>query len=390
MTTIDTTTTTSGLAFCNGRHIARTSTGRIWVGFGGAATQFEFWYSDDDGATFTQNASATVSASVNNGFSFFIDVDDHAHLAYRTGSGGFDMSYRRMANIGTATSWGSAFGISGTYYYSPDIVAFRDGASWNAAIAASDGANIAVYILTDVDSSPTISQSLSYGANGYPSLDFHHTGDGKTISGASPHLYAASTSGSDLYYRKFTYLGGTYTTGTRRTLDSGGTKSTPVSLAFDGTRVLIAFAESNYVGFVQRDEADTTTTTASYFTSDGDITNLSISYDGSGDAHLWFVGTTTDDLNRLTYDRSANQTALSVVYTGNVAANSLTLKRGYSDSAIEAVFLDGASSPYNVKYASLSLVIPASFVRIAVGTQAKVRDAAGTAPFVRLADGLRL
>jgi hypothetical protein len=356
MTTINTTTTTTGLAFCNGRHIARTSTGRIWVAFNNASIgSLEFWYSDNDGSSFTRNASADIATvKSNSGFSFFIDIDDHAHVVCRV----TNLEYRRMTNIGTATSWGSAYGVSGTYTQQPDIVAFRDGASWIAAIAASNGNGIYVYILTAVDSTPVVSQTLgTYGGINYPSIDFNHTGDGKTIAGSAPHIYFAGVSGADLALVKLTYSGGTYSGG-KRFLDSTGTKNDQVSLAYDGTRSVIAYAEGAVVYIAERDAADTTTTLRTPTAlSDGTITNVSVSYDSAGDIHLWAVGATSDDLKRIVFDRSLGTWGSWVTeYSDIVFGNSLTLKRGYSNSTIDAVFLGtSGGSPYNVTYASLVL-----------------------------------
>jgi hypothetical protein len=355
MTTIDTTTSTTGLAFCNGRHIARTSTGRLWVAFN-SGSALEFWYSDDDGASFTQNGSATIAANASAGFSFFIDVDDHAHVAYQqVGS----LIYRRMANIGTATSWASAFTVSGTYTQQPDIVAFRDGASWNAVIVATNGSGLYFYVLSAVDSSPTISFLYNVGGdeNVYPSIDFGHTGDGKTIAGSAPHIYSSFLTTDRVYYFKLPYSGGRWIGGNLRAFDVVGTKATPVSHAFDGTQSVIAYAEGSAVYVAERDAADTTTTLRTPpALSDGTVTNLSVTYDGAGDIHLWSVGTTSDDVKRIVFYRSEGTWGPWVTeYTGTVVANSLTLKRGYSNAMFDAVFLDGASSPYDVKYASLAL-----------------------------------
>jgi hypothetical protein len=355
MATIDTTTSTSGLAFCNGRHIARTSTGRIWVGFNNA-TQLEFWYSDDDGASFTQNTSATISTvTAASGFSFFIDIDNHAHVLYNDQG---SATYRRMASISTGTSWASLFRINFAYNSKFDIVAFRDGASWVAVTAATYTSNTNVTVLAAVDSSPVIDQTLSFGSTGYVSLDFNHTGDGKSIAGAAPHIYAVGISGANLNYKKMTYSGGTYSVGATRVLDSVGTKLVPVNHAFDGTRSVIAYAEGTAVYIAERDAADTTTTLRTPTAlSDGAPSNVSVSYDSDGAIHLWAVGTTSDDLKRIKFDRSAGtwDGSWTTVHTGTAVADSLTLKRGYSDATMDAVFLDGASSPYDVVYESLTL-----------------------------------
>ena len=354
MTVIDTTTASAGLGFCNGRHIDRTSTGRVWMGFQNGSNQIEFWYSDDEGSTWTQNTSATLSANLTAGFSFFIDIDDHAHIAYNPSG---SLHYRRMANISSTSSWGSTFSVDSSYEIGPDIVAFREGASWIAAITSTNGTSARVFILKSVDTSPTkTTYSLGTGIN--VSIDFRHTGDGKTVAGGEPHVYVVGSYPADLYIRRFTYSGGTYTMGSATTMDGITAKRDAVSSAFDGSRMVTAYAESDIVYIAERDAADTTTTLITPTAlSDGAVTNVSVTYDANENIHLWAVGTTSDDLKRIKYTRSAGtwDGSWTTVLTGTVYLDSLTLKRGYSDSTIEAVFLDGASSPYDVVYESFSL-----------------------------------
>jgi hypothetical protein len=392
MTVITTTTTNEGLQFCSGRHMDRTSTGRLWAAFQDTSSTIELWYSDDNGATWTENTSARLTGiDVDEGHSFFIDIDDHAHIAYH---GIYSGTYRRMASISTATSWSSEFALTSPWNQKHfDIVAFRDGTSWIAAVAARNSSSATrVFIISAVDSSPTISQTLTIGNTEYNSIDFHHTGDAKTISGSTPHIYVAGVEGTRVYFMKLTYSGGSWTAGTSRQLDYLGTKGAPFSLAYDGTRVVMAYAESSTIYIAERDAADTTTTLRTPTALlDGNIINVSVSYDGSGNIHLWAVGATSDDVKRIMFDRAAGtwDGSWTTVYTDYVHQNTLSLKRGYSNSKIEALFSSTLSSPYDVNYESISLE-SGSHVRIAAGTKAKVRDASGTRPVVRLADATRL
>jgi hypothetical protein len=393
MTVIDTTTAIDALKWCSARHIDRTSTGRLWAGFNNAPTgNIEFWYSDDSGSTWTQNTSASIDGSpvAADGWSFFIDVDDHAHVVY-TSSGA--SRYRRMASIDTSTSWATQFYVNGGYDEDYDVVAFRDGASWIAAVVTTAGANGLLSIIEAVDSSPSVKATHVFSSFGTPSIDFHHTGDGKSIAGSAPHLYVSGRMNAALYYRKMTYSGGSYSAGDLRTIDSVKTKNVGVqSLIYDGTRSVVAWGEGANVEVAERDESDTTTTTRTPpALSDYTVTNVSVTYDADQNIHLWASGATSDDLKRIVYTRSAGtwDAAWTTVFTGTLVETSLTLKRGYTGGSLDAVFLDGASSPYDVRYAGLSFE-SGSHVRIAAGTKAKVRDAAGTRPVVRLANGTRL
>ena len=65
------------------RSIAATSTGRMWVAIGDdTANKIEMWYSDDSGATWTENTSAefTWTGGTTAHFALFIDADDHADV----------------------------------------------------------------------------------------------------------------------------------------------------------------------------------------------------------------------------------------------------------------------------------------------------------------------
>jgi hypothetical protein len=248
--------------------------------------------------------------------------------------------------------------------------------------------------LTAIDSSPNVSQTINVGLGQYASIDFHHTGDGKSIAGSAPHLYVSVGSTTTVRYTRLAYSGGTWTAGSQRMLASKGSTLDKVSSIYDGTRLVVAYGYSagDPVHIVERDEADTTTTTRTPTAlSDGYPLNVSVSYDAAENIHLWVSGATSDDLKRIVYTRSAGtwDASWTTVLTGDIKVNSLSLKRGYSGGKLDAVFLDGTGTTADVTTASLSFE-SGSHVRIAAGTKAKVRDAAGTRPVVRLADATRL
>lgn len=381
MTTIDTSTAIKATVYSSQRKVARTSTGRVWAAFYNG-TGMEFWYSDDAGSSFTQNASATISGAIDG--SLFIDVDDHAHFAYSDSS--TDVYYRRMPSIGTATSWASATTVdaSGSESGFPDVVAHREGSGWQVWVAYSitgATANRARVAKLSVSSggavtldAPNHFASTNYGGttgdHTYPSIDFHHTGDGKTVQGGTPHLFVVMSShevGSfdGIRMSKATYSTGSWTWGTERTLDSANyAASGRLCSVFDGSRLLAAYAKSSAiseVGVVERDAADTATTTRTPTAlSDGAVTGVGVTYDTVADLHLWAIGTTSDDVKRITYDRSAGSWdgTWTTVATATANADSLTLKRGNSGNAAEALYTDGSGSPYNIVFASAALNQP--------------------------------
>lgn len=376
MTTIDTTTFTAATAFSNQRKTDRCQNGVRWAVFAPDAVRFEFWYSTDDGATWTDstdNVSATGSSHAISG-SLFIDLDDYAHFVYEDGGDG-TIYYRRGTPDAACTSWtwSNATQIdSGTSLTHPDVVAHREGTGWVAHIVmgfTGVTAPKAYYsrVTIAANGTPTVGTLFELGRSssnvnmsGFPSVDFHHTGDAKTVQGSTPHVYATwqvgQTGAMDgVQFRKATYSGGSWTWGSMRVLDSSAyAASGRISSAFDGTRVIVAYADSASTSSIkvrERDAADTTTTTRTPTAlSDGVVTGLSLSYDDEGDIHLWAVGTTSDDVSRIEYDRSAGSWdgSWTVVTAADALADTLSLKRGYSDTYIDGVVTSGTGSPYDV------------------------------------------
>ena len=83
------------------RSLQATSTGRLWVAAGDAtANTIEFWYSDDAGVTWTENTAAQITWDGANYFAFYIDADDHAHIAYDE-TATVALKYRRNKSIST-------------------------------------------------------------------------------------------------------------------------------------------------------------------------------------------------------------------------------------------------------------------------------------------------
>jgi hypothetical protein len=348
---------TTGLRYNNGRNTAVTSTGRRWIAYVSSELSIVLRYSDNNWATSSVNSNGGIpsvtSTSAQAGLSFFIDEDDHAHIVYVQSN---YLRYRRMANIGASTSWGAVKSVDGTYTKSADIVAFRDGSSWIAAIAASTTSGSNVFILKAVDTTITGPTTLA-GSLGYASIDFNHTGDGKTIAGGLPHLYVASVAGSSLRFRKYTYSGGTYTVGTNRDLDSSWTKRPNLSLAYDGTRSVVAYAKSAEVYIAERDEGDTTTiirTPPSL--GGGNVENVGVTYGPNGNIYLWASGSSARALKRTEFDRAAGTWSSWVTINGGgLFPDAISLKRGYSGSRIEGVYIYGYGSPYQIQNSSISL-----------------------------------
>ena len=325
------------------RSLCATSTGRLWQALLNSTT-IQMWYSDDSGATWTQNTSAQITGvTAGTQCALFIDADDHAHIAYVTTTSSA-VEYRRMASIGTSTSWASADALTWTIiptYIVAGIVAHREGTGWVAHTLFTETNNSASYVYAGVvrlsipavganyvtDASTVGAATLATGliATG---IDFHHTAaDPKAIQGGTPHIYAAWVTGVNAQMCKATYSGGAWTWGTVRTLGTDAQSAAYAAMIFDGSRVLMPIriaTSSPTMKLYERDAADTTTTARALSAST--IVTVNVAYDGNDD--VWLIGDDTLGAGGQSwykvYDRSANtwgaETTLEAEALGNVVA----------------------------------------------------------------------
>lgn len=398
-TAVRTSPNADATAAFNGRHLDRTQDGTLWavqVGSGGASGLY-LTYSKDSGATWTPVAAVLTQAVRSP--SLFIDLDDFAHLVYRDGSDGFIKYLRGTPNAArTAWTWSTAVDLGGgaTAYDLPDVVAHREGTGWVAHVVASHtnpgpGNNV-MYSRLAITSGQTISATgpgfigTNYGVNAatYPSIDFNHTGDGKTVAGGAPHLYVGWSSGgsqNSLRFRKAVYGGGAWTWNAERVLDQGLIAPPYVSdtsagnwqqTFFDGTRVttvIVGSAGNNNDGlhFFERDAADTTTThrvVLNWFNgSTNDLTRYlwygSASYDSAGNVYVFgrdqSGGGDTRKVNWRKWNRAT--ATLGPINTFDATGNHtpyISAKRGHSAGSIDYAWTDGAG-PYTVQFDRVSL-----------------------------------
>jgi len=393
MTAVATSTAATATAYSNQRKIDRCQNGVLWAmfwdGTSTTGTSLDFYYSTDDGATWTKGGEfgfAGTGTSYTPNASLFIDLDDYAHVVYKDRHDGYIYYRRGTPNAGrTAWTWSSATVVRGdTQGDYPDIVVHREGTGWAAHIVMSFGTasanSSAVYYRAIIDSGGSVtvgnlSQTTAGGTSNptFPSIEFNHTGDGKTVAGSTPHLYVAWSAGATgaglgIRFKKATYSGGSWTWGTEREIDS--TRYWTVHAGqtmFDGTRVVIAVpmateGANDDVVIYERDAADTTTTTRILVDNAATTERLflgSASYDGAGNVYL--LGRNHDeaagtyDLVYRKWTRETTTLGPEVVIDAGVGEPYVSAKRGYSNSRIEFVYTDGTASPYNITYESILL-----------------------------------
>ena len=124
------TTITASATNAGRRALCATATGRLWQATQ-VSTTIQMWYSDDGGATWTQNTTADFTTGTTASWSLFIDQDDHAHIAYAHPAA-YEAYYRRMPSIDSATSWSTQHLIEGDSYYFAllGLVMDRHGPGW--------------------------------------------------------------------------------------------------------------------------------------------------------------------------------------------------------------------------------------------------------------------
>jgi len=379
--------------YSNQRKIDRTSNGVLWEvhtsGFSIMAL-----YSVDDGVTWVNDTgnipvNSGGSGTIKANCSFFIDKDDYAHIVWKQAgtfgswTAGYIYYRRGTPNADrTAYTWSPSVVIyngdtNGDY---PDIIAHREGTGWAVHIVFSyalGSVNSTTWVKIAIDnlqnigapSSMQIGGNYGTGIHTWPSIDFNHTGDGKTVAGGTPHLYAAwsagaAGSGKGIRFRKATYSGGTWTWGTEREIDS--TRYMPSVAAwldciFTGSKLWLAgglLAPGNSMVLYERDLADTTTTThvlINPVSGDTQLVEGSATYDANG--NIYFIGrsSVSSDWKISYYVWNNGLSEMKHLYDAIGNNPYVSAKRGYSGNKIELVFIEGASSPYSVMYDSILL-----------------------------------
>lgn len=405
MTVVDTSTAETATAYSNQRKIDRCQNGVLWTMFwngnNSTTSAMEFWYSTDDGETFVNPGTGSHVGFAGTGdshfhsSSFFIDVDDYAHLVYEDAANG-DLVYRRGTPNGgrTAWEWSPATVLFNSNYAYPDIVAHREGTGWVAHVVVSIATTTAVtethYVKVNISSDGTVTTDSTLEIGGdynpsatgrspdtYPSIDFNHTGDGKTVAGGTPHLYAAwsagrTGSGYGIRFRKVTYSDGSWAWGDEREIDSTrhvAGDSRWLNCMFDGTRVVIAgFLTTSTTShhdlmLYDRDVADTATVERELVSDAASTVDAvfqgSATYDDAG--NVYFVGRGEGGTDAIRTRKWARETSTletsEVVDDTDISANSAycSVKRGHSNSLVEFIYADGSAAPYSVTYGSVAL-----------------------------------
>lgn len=391
-TVITTSTIATSTGYSNQRKIDRTQNGVVWatywIGASGSNQYFGTRYSTDDGVTWVDPGSSSyidVGDDGNNEphLSFFIDINDYAHVVYKDGYNGYTYYRRGTPNASrTAWTWSDRAPVSESFNSDfPDLIAHPEGTGWKAHVVLSSSDAAVFYCPVTITSAGTISvgvlQQLYTGNSGLhslPSIDFHHIGDSKTVKNGEPHLYVAWSggfgTGKGIRFKKATYSGGTWTWGVDREIDStrylSSTTSFWLNCLFDGERVVLGGAlDDNNTGIdlivYERDELDTTTTTRILQdnpSADQRIYLGSMTYDSQGNLYLFGLGSFATTPYEIVYGKWTRATnswsgPITLETVSGISDRFTSTKRGYSGGRIEWLYVDGSASPYSIAYDSI-------------------------------------
>lgn len=336
-------------------------------------------YKSIDGITWTASSTSFTLESSSSSFCFFIDLDDYAHIIY--GAVGGDIVYRRGTPNAGRTEWTWSLPLAIDEGTNPDMVVHREGTGWMAHIVYDTGSSIRYKRITITSGSVltlsgTLKTEAAASATRWPSIDFHHTGDGKTVKSATPHIFytwskGASGAGNGTRFRKWTYSGGSWSEGTEREISTTRYTTTTAHwliCRFDGTQaVLVGFVLKSTGGDILfiawRDVADTTTTESVI----SDMTSAEALFYGSASfdpvtGNIYVIGRNNDagaganDLVYRKWTRSGGSLGPEIVLDEGVGptpyVNALT---AIVDGRFEFIYEDDNSTPYDLMFQGVTI-----------------------------------
>ncbi|MCU1488303.1 MAG: hypothetical protein JWN67_5049 [Actinomycetia bacterium] len=230
-TTVDTSTTLLATAYSNQKKIARLSTGVLVVVIAATLTNAEFWYSTDNGATWTQYASGTsdIAGWVNGSISPYVDSGGTERMTAvwkQSGTGGGRTNNDVYVAVGTfnagltTLTWSIAVlngGGWGNYNY-PDIVGHAEGTGGMAHViigGLSGTTNLAVAQKITISSAGAITAQATHftgtdylaGVHVFPSITIVPS-DKRLLA-----IWSAGTTGAGKGVRSRTVDYATWSTG---------------------------------------------------------------------------------------------------------------------------------------------------------------------------------
>jgi hypothetical protein len=378
--------------------------GTLWalIVTAGSPGKAKFFKSINGGATWSYVASDISLEQTNAVPSFFIDVDGYAHVSWvKWNSNPQVVRYARGTPV-TGGGWVWTYltisPASGRTGVDSDVIAFRSGSGWRAwvsyGLAGTGGAKVAQLNIT---ASGTLSvmatqHGPSSGAVNYQfgSLEFNHTGDGKTAA-SSPHVFfvtAIQGAASVLRANRAVYSAGSWTWDTPVSIDaSARIDATTLTQAWDGTRMMIAWSEGTSTILVSEWDGAASVTARNPPAAPGGtggVLGLSLSIDpDTDDVYLAYYDVTDGDIRWSKFTRGANTWsawAVAITRTASADDGKVQLVKHPTRDSVDMIYATGSGSSWAIYSSQLAALVrsPAAPTLTYPASGANLDLAAGT------------
>lgn len=351
--------------------------GSLWVcliatGASGAA---KFFRSTDTGATWVYSATSDIPLGQGTAApSFFVDADGYAHVSWiRWSTDPQVVIYARGKPTGTGTTspgWSWTYltisPASGRTGVDSDVVAFRSGSGWVAFVeyglgAGSGGSQVARVQISSAGvlsvGATTTGPSSGTSVYQFGSLEFNHTGDGKTPA-ALPHLFLVTgvqSTSTSIRANRAVYSGGTWTWDTPVVLGTGNMLQTALCTVWDGALLMVAYAASSPTITVWEWDgvaAPVARNPPAAPGGTGNVLALSLSQDPvTDDIYLAYYDATDGDIRWSKFTRATttwSAWAVAVTRTASGDDGKVQLVRHPSRDSVDMLYANGSSSTWQV------------------------------------------
>lgn len=356
--------------------------GTLWAlivtaGSPGAA---KFFRSTNGGNTWAYVASDISLEQASAVPSFFIDADGYAHVSWvKWAANPQVVRYARGAPVtGGGWSWSylTISPASGRTGVDSDVVAFRSGSGWRAwvsyGLGSAGGAKVAE--LTITASGALAVAATQHGPTSgavnfqFGSLEFNHTGDGKTPA-ASPDLYLVTGvqgTTSELRANRAAYSAGSWTWATPVQIDaSAQIDQTTLTSAWDGSRMMIAWSEGTSTIQCKEWDGVTTVTTRNPPAAPGGtgaVLGLSLSIDpDTDDVYLAYYDATDGDIRWSKFTRATttwSAWAVAISRSGSLTDDGkVQLVKHPTRDSVDMIYGTGSGTSWQIFSSQLAALV---------------------------------
>lgn len=383
--------------------------GTLWalVVAAGSPGAAKFFKSSNGGATWAYAAGSDISLGQSTAVpSLFIDADGYAHVSWIAWNKDPQVvQYARGKPTGTSTtdtgwSWTTLTisPASGRTGVDSDLVAFRQGTGWVAFVvyglgSSSSGAQVARVTISASGAlavaATTMGPLTGLQAWQVGSIEFNHTGDGKTAA-ALPHIYlttAVQGTSAPVRVQRALYSGGSWTWEAPVTAATGNVAQTTVCSVWDGGLLMTAVAlNSATINVYEWDGAAGSVTARNPPAAPGGtgtVLGLSLSHDpATDDIYLAYYDVTDGDIRWSKFTRGANTWsawAVAVTRTASADDGKVQLVRHPSRDSVDMVFAIGSGTSWTIQSQQLAALVrtPSAPTLISPASGASLDLAAG-------------